>query len=273
MALAPATAGVSISPTPAGDSRAEGAAFAEGEVLFLNLPLRGAAFASQDGRSAYLAEGDFAFVDSTRPFELRFEQPLEQVSLVLPHELLWPLLAAPHEFTAVRVRGDRGVGAVASGALRALASADATLDMRTRQSLTDQLAGLVALALRAARADSPSATRTLILQAALEEVERSLGDPELSPASVAEQVGISTRYLHQLFSGRGPSFGRWVLIRRLQRSREDLLDPSRAHWTISGIAHHRGFRDASYFARAFKELYGASPRELRRGATGGKRRP
>jgi AraC-like DNA-binding protein len=252
---------------------AEGAAFAEGEVLFLNLPLRGAAFASQDGRSAYLAEGDFAFVDSTRPFELRFEQPLEQVSLVLPHELLWPLLAAPDEFTAVRVRGDRGVGAVASGALRALASADATLDMHTRQSLTDQLAGLVALALRAARADSPSATRTLILQAALEEVERSLGDPELSPASVAEQVGISTRYLHQLFSGRGPSFGRWVLIRRLQRSREDLLDPSRAHWTISGIAHHRGFRDASYFARAFKEFYGASPRELRRGATGGQRRP
>jgi AraC-like DNA-binding protein len=240
----------------------------QGEAFFLNLPLAGATLARQDGRTAHLTEGDFAIVDSSRPFELSFERPFEQVSLALPHELLCPLLAAPQEVTAVRVRGDRGVGAVASGALQALARAGGPFDGQATRSLMDQLAGLVALALGAAQAHPSSATRAPILQAALEEVERSLGDPDLSPASVAERAGISTRYLHQLFSERGPSFGRWVLSRRLQRSHEDLLDPRRAHWTISDIAHHRGFRDASYFARAFREQYGVSPRELRRGAAG-----
>ena len=238
------------------------------EVFFLNLPLSGRTVARQDGRTAHLTEGDFAIVDSSRPFELSFERPFEQVSLALPHELLWPLLAVPQDVTAVRVHGDRGVGAVASGALQALARAGGPFAGQATRQLMDQLAGLIALALGATQPDPPSATRTPLLQAALEEVERSLGDPGLSPASVAERVGVSTRYLHQLFSGRGPSFGRWVLSRRLQRAHEDLLDPRRGHWTISEIAHHRGFRDASYFARAFREQYGSSPRELRRGAAG-----
>ena len=231
-------------------------------IFLLNVALSDNTFASQGGRRAELAQGDFAIVDSSQPFELG----PGLASLTIPRELLAPLLAAPWEVTAIRVRGDSGVGAVASSALLALARLDSSLDTRAAALLADQIAGLIALALGGAYEPAASTRRAPLLQGALDEVERSLDDPELSPARIAERVGISTRYLHQLFSERGPSFGRWVLTRRLQRCREDLADPRRAHWTIGEIAHGRGFRDSSYFAKTFKARYGVSPRELRRAA-------
>jgi AraC family transcriptional activator of tynA and feaB len=236
-----------------------------GDIFFLNLPLSDNSSASQDGRTARLGKGDFAILDSSRPFELGFEDDFQQISLALPHDLLAPLLATPAQATAIRVRGNRGVGAIASSALRTLADTGGSYDRQAARSLTDQLAGLVALSLGGVTASPASATPALLLQAALDEVDRSLSDPDLSPTRVAERVAISTRYLHQLFSEHGTSFGRWVLARRLQRCRQDLADSSRDHWTIAEISCEHGFRDPSYFARAFKARYGISPRELRRG--------
>jgi len=102
-----------------------------------------------------------------------------------------------------------------------------------------------------------------LLRSAKDEVERSLGDPGLTPAVVAARVGVSTRYLHRLFSDAGPSFGRWLLLRRLERSRSDLCDPHLGHWTVTEVAWHNGFADPSYFARVFKLHYGMTPSGLR----------
>lgn len=236
-----------------------------GDVFFLNLSLSGESFLSQDGRSARLAPNDFAIIDSGRPFALRFERRFEQVSLTLPHDLLAPLLSSPRDATALRVRGDRGLGAVASAALRALAASEESIDRHSARSLTDQLSGLIALALGGLRAPPAFASVALLLGAALEEIDRSLGDPELCPGHVAERVGISTRYLHRLFCDHGQSFGHFVLERRLGRCHRDLSEPAHSHWTIGEIACEHGFKDPSYFARAFKARYGISPRALRRG--------
>ena len=115
------------------------------------------------------------------------------------------------------------------------------------------------------RVARPATGQQLALtQAALDEVERSLGDPDLTPATVAARIGISTRYLHQLFSTRGPSFGRLLAGRRLERCRADLADPAYAEWTIAEIGWRNGFTDPSYLARAFRRAYGVSPGEHRR---------
>jgi AraC-like DNA-binding protein len=240
----------------------------KGGVFFLNMPLRGTSTVAQDGRLAELGPGDFAVVDATRPFALDFAEDFEQLSLILPHEILVPLLGNPDVATARAVKGDTGLGAMAAGALRPLFDG-VSIDAGLARPLAERLASLVALSLGAGAIAGRS--RATLTQAALDEVERSLGDPELTPALVAERVGISTSYLHQLFSVRGPSFGRWLLSRRLARCRADLGDPELAHWTIGEIGWQNGFTDPSYLARAFRRAYGISPGEHRRtsGATGG----
>jgi AraC-like DNA-binding protein len=234
-----------------------------GDVFFLNMPLHGHSSVVQDGRSADLGPGDFAIVDGARPFLLEFEHSFEQLSLMLPHELLAPLLGAPDVMTARTVRGDTGLGALAAGALRPLF--DGTeIDAGAARPLAERLASLIALSLGAGA--TATGSRAALTQAALDEVERSLGEPDLSPALVADRVGVSVRYLHRIFSTRGPSFGRWLLARRLERCRADLADPALAGWTIGEIGWHNGLTDPSYLARAFRRAYGVSPGEHRRAA-------
>jgi AraC family transcriptional activator of tynA and feaB len=245
---------------------AEQVAREPGHVLFLNLPLTGGSRAFQDGRVAELAAGDFVLVDGTRPFDLEFDRPFEQVSFTIPHDVLAPLVADIDAATALPVRGDVGLGAVASAALRVAATAAGGTDRVSARALSDHLVGLIALALGGIRSEAVKASPpSLLLQLAREEVDRSLSDPALAPPIVADRVGISTRYLHRLFSDAGPSFGRWVLARRLERCNAALTDPARAHWTVTQIAFEHGFADPSYFARTFRTRYGLTPRERRAG--------
>ncbi|MGH2857837.1 MAG: helix-turn-helix domain-containing protein [Solirubrobacteraceae bacterium] len=238
-----------------------------GDVFFVNLPLSSGASAGQDGRCAELRSGDLILIDGARPFEQTFSHRFRQISLTLPHDLLATRLAAPWEACAVTIPGDQGVGAVASGAIRGLARSAGPLDRHAAQALGDQISTLLALAVGALHAPVKSASRALLLQAALDELERSLGEPDLCPARVAERIGVSTRYLHRLFADRGQTIGCCILERRLERCRSDLEDPAGRHLTVAWIACRHGFGDLAYFARAFKRRYGVTPSEHRRRTT------
>lgn len=233
-----------------------------GGVVFLNLPLTPGTAAVQDDRVATLAAGDFAIVDSVRPFELSFPAPFRQMSVVLPRELLAEQLDARPELTGSRVDGRRGVGAVASGTIRALTQAGSNLDRQALAALGQHVLGLISLSLGSVSPAS-STPRELLLRAALDELDRSLSDPMLAPPLVAARLGLSTRFLHQLFAERGESFSATVRSLRLARCRRDLLDPAKLHWSIARIALEHGYTDPSYMARAFKQRYGETPRELR----------
>lgn len=107
-----------------------------------------------------------------------------------------------------------------------------------------------------------TAHRERLRQLALEAIENGLGDADLSPTVVAARVGVSCRYLHELFRDHGSTVGRWILRRRLERSRDELLDSAHRRSSIAAIALRNGFRDPSYFTRAFRREFGVTPREL-----------
>lgn len=235
-----------------------------GDVFFVNLPLCSGTGATQDGRRADLRSGDLMLIDGSRPFELMFTRRFQQISLTLPHDLLASRLAAPWEACAVAIPGDRGVGAVASGAIRGLARGAEPFDRHAAGAVCEQIAMLLALAVGGLHAPVKSISRALLLQAALDELERSLAEPGLSAARLAERIGVSTRYLHRLFADRGQTVGNRILERRLERCRTDLEDPAGRHLTVAWIACRHGFADPAYFARAFKRRYGVTPSEHRR---------
>ncbi len=238
-----------------------------GDAFFINLPLTSGTSARQDGRTARLDPGDFTIIDSTRPFELDFATGFDQISLAVPHELIARTIPDPAQLTAVQVAGDRGIGALAGESMRRVLSERPGGDRTHARAVSDRLANLIALALGGAPAAARLGARGLLLQAILDEIDRSLADPDLTPARLAASVHISTRYLHRILSDHGITFGRWLTTRRLQRSHQTLRDPEHNHLEISEIALDNGYRDPSHFARAYRARYHTTPRATRRHTT------
>jgi AraC-like DNA-binding protein len=94
-------------------------------------------------------------------------------------------------------------------------------------------------------------------------IESNLGDPDLSPATVAAAHFISTRYLHILFHEEGESAANWIRTRRLERCRRELKDPVNATRPISSVAARWGFADAAHFSRVFRNFFGETPTSYR----------
>lgn len=94
-------------------------------------------------------------------------------------------------------------------------------------------------------------------------IEKRLHEPDLTPQSIAEASGISTRALYQLFDGESGAVAGWILNRRLERIHADLTNPTHDALPIAQIALNHGFRNAAHFSRRFRQKFGASPREIR----------
>ncbi|MBS1097198.1 helix-turn-helix domain-containing protein [Gluconobacter sphaericus] len=94
-------------------------------------------------------------------------------------------------------------------------------------------------------------------------IETRLHEHDLTPQSIAEASGISTRALYQLFDGKDGAVAGWILNRRLERIHADLTNPAHDTLSIAQIALNHGFRNAAHFSRRFRQKFGASPREIR----------
>lgn len=150
--------------------------------------------------------------------------------------------------------------------LDAVLGADELAHPEVARSVSGHVLDLVALALgtRGDRAEAAlGGARTARLQAIKSDVLSMLGDGELSSELIASRHGISSRYVRKLFEQDGRSFTAFVLGERLMRVRGKLRDSRYAHLTIAQLAHACGFNDISYFNRAFRRHFGATPTDVR----------
>jgi AraC-like DNA-binding protein len=83
---------------------------------------------------------------------------------------------------------------------------------------------------------------------------------------IARRHRITPRYIHKLFENEGLTFSSFVLGQRLSRAQRLLTDPHLAGCSISTVAFDVGFNDLSYFNRAFRRHYAATPTEIRQWA-------
>ena len=74
---------------------------------------------------------------------------------------------------------------------------------------------------------------------------------------------MTPRYIHKLFENEGLTFSAFVLAQRLSRAHRILSDPRLADRNISSVAFGVGFGDLSYFNRAFRRRFAATPTEIR----------
>jgi AraC-like DNA-binding protein len=86
---------------------------------------------------------------------------------------------------------------------------------------------------------------------------------DLSDASVANQLGLSTSHFRFLFrEATGQPFHKYLVAVRLERARELLIQQD---IPVSEVARAVGFGGLSHFSRAFAQRFSVSPTHLRRG--------
>ena len=101
------------------------------------------------------------------------------------------------------------------------------------------------------------------LQLIQSETLKDLSDSTLTIAGIAKRCGVSPRQVQRLFERTGTTFTEFVLAQRLLLARKLLVGPFHPGGKISAVAYDAGFNDLSYFNRAFRKRFGATPSELR----------
>jgi AraC-like DNA-binding protein len=249
---------------------------ADPDMFKVLLPVRGTGsfVVAQDGRQARLRPGEFALYDTRRPYEVELGVGEHDAGQALTFMFPCPLLPLPpsqlRQLTAVPIPASAGIGTLTSQFLVQLArSIDQTSPAeaaRLAVAALEVLASRLAHELDAMGWVAPETHRRALLTRIQAFIQQRLGDPELSPGTIAAAHHISLRYLHKLFQEQGTTVAGWIRARRLEGCRRDLADPALAARPVAAIAAHWGYSSASHFGQVFRAAHGMPPQEYRQWA-------
>lgn len=240
--------------TPEGECfrDARSARAADGELWQIELVTRGWVRAEQGGSTAVLGPADLVLIDPVRP--VRFAgTATTHVTVLVPRRSLRLGPDDAARLAGVRIRGDRGPGALVSSLVRDMAR---SLD-GFRADEADRSAAavieLIAVALSAQLGNSRPVADEALRTRIVGFIEARLSDRDLDPAKVAAAHHMSVRRLHKLFKDEPLTVAALIRRRRLERCRADLAGTDR---TVAAVAADWGFADPAHFSRLFKATYG-----------------
>lgn len=234
------------------------------DTLNVALVLSGEVASSQDDRTAIQHAGEIVVLDR-RPAIMTTRSASQTLFIEAPRERLERALGSTRRYTALTLGADQ--------ASTSLVTTFFTQLVRTYPGLpsdtADQMAAIgidlliAGIAERLAREVPKPLQGTLIVQRAMAYIEAHSGDPSLDPATLAAAVGVSLRYLQQLFRGHERNIADQIWRRRLEIAAQRLADPGYAHLTVGTLAYGCGFSDQAHFGRRFKHRHGLPPGEYR----------
>ncbi|MFF3200928.1 helix-turn-helix domain-containing protein [Streptomyces sp. NPDC002962] len=225
----------------------------------------GTATLIQDGRRAFAGEGDLMVYDTGRPYSLDFPGRFTTHVVHLPRRALGLPEEDLRRVTGTAIDGTTGFGALLVNFLTSLTASVPPCAPAVATRLATGVVDLFATLVEERTQDHPTPDGNpgehLVLRVR-DHIDRHLGDPDLSPQTVAAAHHISVRYLHRLFEGEGITVARLIQRRRLERCARELHRPD-ATAPVSAVAQRWGFANPAHFSRVFRAAYGRSPREWR----------
>lgn len=236
------------------------------DIFLLSIQVAGAGQLVQDEKIAKLKPGDLALYDSTRPYQLLFDQDFEQYVLSLPGSVLRKRLRNAEDMTACKITSAQsGTARLLAYMVSELMACPPTGGPIVDLSLADSLVGILVAAL-AENLGSPSLkddTGTVRRDRIKAYVLENLRDPELNIGKIANRLGLTASTVHRAWEGEADSLTNWIWSMRLQGAEQDLRRLAHHHKTITEIAYHWGFSSSAHFSRAFRQRFGVPPKEAR----------
>jgi AraC-like DNA-binding protein len=175
------------------------------------------------------------------------------------------LAAAPAAETRLaQVLGrDRGLGTMIMRYIALCNEVAGELDALGQEAagrhLTDLVGQFIGAGAVALEPEGLAAARLDLLKAG---VLRNLGRSDLTIEKIARANGISGRQAQRMFAAAGSTYTAFVLEQRLLLAHRLLSQAAARQCKISDIAFTAGFNDLSYFHRAFKRRFAATPAEV-----------
>jgi acetamidase/formamidase/AraC-like DNA-binding protein len=237
------------------------------DLPILLMPAEDGAVLNAGGSPQTVPAGRIILLPRQSDWRVTFHRDMRAIVLsVMAESFGGRKISLPECRDAIIVSSD-GLADILGRTLEVAAEALETLSSEAWNTIRLSLAEML---LTLARQKSPSApetpgigTRPALLQRIYDAIERKVGDPEITPARIAQMEGISERYLQKLFEATGDNFTHYLRERRLQRCSAALADATQSHRSVSDIAFGCGFNDAAHFSRSFRDRFGMSPRAFR----------
>ncbi len=255
-----------ISVTPATMSRHGGYLRDGNDDIVVQLWRHGLADTFQGEHENRIVSGNGLVIDNTSPARISVQAASRFWALIIPRDSIVTGSSDVSGLAGAKLADSLGLRLL-SPYLEEIKS-NALVDQPTALLFANHIIDLVALALGTGpgEAAEPPGVRAARRAAILREIEGRKSDLELSAATVARRLGITPRYVHLLLEETGRSFTHHVLEKRLDKAAALLRSPLWRTRKIAEIAAQAGFNDLSYFNRAFRRRFGATPSDLREAA-------
>jgi AraC-like DNA-binding protein len=231
--------------------------------VMVRLQLMGHITLRADGRESQVTPSTLTLLPLRSAGNLTFHDNFRHVSFIVSEEDMTAVFPLWSRMAMMPLDASSGMTALLANHMRAMAAHPDAL-VQAGVTVSDFTLSLLGAVLsHASRGVVPASSRLRAyhLERAQQYIRTHLCRPDLDVSQVAGAIGVSVRYLHQLFSDASGSVMHWVQQERLARCRALLSnEPKRS---VSDIAYAGGFSDHAHFARSFRKAFGLSPSEAR----------
>lgn len=229
-------------------------------VFYCVFQISGRSFFEQIGNRSSIAAGDVVLVDSSLPFRFSFQGPSQQISLILPRQVIERILNLSKVELGVKIPADSHIARFASKLLLE-ASLHGNLDFEEGAAILDSLATLIRSSILKSVHNLDPYDRVFI--AASEFVKENIDNSGLNATMVAESTGTSVRSLYRAFSTKSITLSEYVKAERLKMC-ADYIKAYSGKLNLTEVAYKHGFGSPSYFSTAFKGHYGVTPSDFKK---------
>jgi AraC family transcriptional regulator, positive regulator of tynA and feaB len=217
-----------------------------------------------EGTPVVLRPGELVMWDTARRGGFTTFGRVDNQTLVVPRERLATVAPGYEAMFGRPFRPEHPAARLMGSFLGSLMPVVSSLDVSARDAVADAALDIARAVVTTRDDPQPRQQTAARLQAVRLYIDANLSNPRLSPATIAKANAISLRTLHRLFEPTHDSVSAVIRERRLSRCHADLLRGTDE--SVTTIATRWGFRNLSFFSRAFHERYGLSARELQMAA-------
>ncbi|HEX3919570.1 MAG TPA: AraC family transcriptional regulator [Caulobacteraceae bacterium] len=242
-------------------------ALAENDDVLLVVNLRGSLLVRRASTDLVLGPGDGLIVECREPGIYVMSGPGRHLAVRLSPGVLGAFSRHVGRAFGRVIPAPTEALKLLAGYARTLPQGEWELSPAATQVVTDHIGDLLALIVGAGGDTAAVARQRGLAAARLGAVKtvirERIGHFDLTAHAVAQDQGISPRYLRQLFEAEDQNFSGYVLEQRLGQAHAMITSRRFASESISKIAFEVGFGDLSYFNRSFRRRFERTPREAR----------